>query len=66
MKLGTEASKGFPSPCRVPVRCEAGEASLTGVLPGFYDVQFKVRGKVVGTQRLELKPDGVPVMVTLP
>jgi hypothetical protein len=66
MSLGTEASRGFPTPCRVPVQCEAGEAKPEGVLPGTYDVEFSVSGKDAFIRRLELKPDGAPVVVALP
>jgi hypothetical protein len=64
-RLGTEATREFPSPCRVPVECEAGEVKLQGVLPGTYDVRFKMRGKDAVTQRVDLQPDGV-IVVTLP
>lgn len=66
LTFGTEATKGFPVPCRVPAMCMAGEVSLKGILPGSYDVEFKADRKEPFTRRLELKPDGVPITVTLP
>jgi hypothetical protein len=66
LKLGPEAAKDFPKPCRITARCEGGDVRLEGVLPGAYEVEFKALGKDAFTRRLELKADGAPIAVTLP
>ncbi|HTE05827.1 MAG TPA: hypothetical protein VK824_06500, partial [Planctomycetota bacterium] len=66
LKLGNDASAGFPAPCRVEASCEGGLVSLEGLFPGPYLVQFDGGSKRAFTVNLDLQPGDQPVTVNVP
>jgi len=66
LKLGNEASAAFPAPRRVSAFCKDSAFTLQGLLPDTYDVEFRGGTAPPFVRRLELKPGGEPVVVTVP
>lgn len=62
LRIGTEESSAFPEPCRVQAFLQDGKVELKGILPGFYDVEFRTGREESFIRRLELRPS-IPVVV---
>jgi hypothetical protein len=54
------------APQRVDASCVNGTCEFEGLTPGTYDVHFAVGAGPPFMRRLELKPGGEPVVVTVP
>jgi hypothetical protein len=67
LKLGTEATAAFPTPCRIRGFCKDGVCEVRGLFPGTYDAELSIGdGKPPFAQRLVLKPGDAPIVVNLP
>jgi hypothetical protein len=64
--LGTDALAGMPLPCRVQSICRDGEVVLEHILPGTYEVELRKGMTPLLRQRMELRPDAPPIVLSSP
>ena len=64
--LGTPDTAKMPNPCRVHAVCRDGSVSLEHIMPGTYDVEFRLGHAPTIQRKLDLKPGVAPITVEMP